>query len=85
MDFTTLAELKAHIFTLPDHPDLIPYRTSYYKESWGFCMSHRQLAVLEAAGGHVTRMDGHRMRYNCRESILNGDFIAFADPKVLPP
>ncbi|MBS0524143.1 MAG: DUF4910 domain-containing protein [Proteobacteria bacterium] len=47
----TLSELKSHIFTLPDQPDLIPYRTSYYKETWGFCMSHRQLAELEAAGG----------------------------------
>jgi 3'(2'), 5'-bisphosphate nucleotidase len=42
-------------------------------------------AVLEAAGGHVTRMDGHRMRYNCRESLINGDFVAFSDPRVLPP
>jgi 3'(2'), 5'-bisphosphate nucleotidase len=42
-------------------------------------------AVLEAAGGHVTRMDGHRLRYNCRESLINGDFVAFSDPKVLPP
>jgi len=41
-------------------------------------------AVLEAAGGHVTRMDGHRMRYNCRESLINGDFVAFGDPSVLP-
>jgi 3'(2'), 5'-bisphosphate nucleotidase len=41
-------------------------------------------AVLEAAGGHVTRMDGHRMRYNCRESLINGDFVAFSDPRVLP-
>jgi 3'(2'), 5'-bisphosphate nucleotidase len=41
-------------------------------------------AVLEAAGGHVTRADGHPMRYNCRESILNGNFIAFTDPSVLP-
>lgn len=41
-------------------------------------------AVLEAAGGHVTRIDGPRLRYNCRESLLNGDFVAFSDPAVLP-
>ncbi len=41
-------------------------------------------AVLEAAGGHVTRLDGHRLRYNCRESLINGDFLAFNDPSVLP-
>jgi len=41
-------------------------------------------ALLEAAGGHVTRMDGHRLRYNCRDSLINGDFVAFADPAVLP-
>jgi 3'(2'), 5'-bisphosphate nucleotidase len=42
-------------------------------------------AVLEAAGGHVTRLDGKRLRYNCRESVLNGDFVAFGHPSVLPP
>jgi 3'(2'), 5'-bisphosphate nucleotidase len=42
-------------------------------------------AVLEAAGGHVTRLDGHRLRYNCRESVINGDFLAFSDASVLPP
>jgi 3'(2'), 5'-bisphosphate nucleotidase len=42
-------------------------------------------AVLEAAGGRVTRMDGHRLRYNCRESLINGDFVAFSDLSVLPP
>jgi 3'(2'), 5'-bisphosphate nucleotidase len=42
-------------------------------------------ALLEAAGGHVTRLDGHRLRYNCRETLLNGDFIAFSNPSVLPP
>ena len=42
-------------------------------------------ALLEAAGGHVTRLDGHRLRYNCRETLINGDFLAFNDPSVLPP
>jgi aminopeptidase-like protein len=43
----SLTELKKHLFTLPDHPDWIPYRTSYYKENWGFCMSHNVLMNLD--------------------------------------
>ena len=42
----SLEELKKHLFTLPEHPDWIPYRTSYYKETWGFCLSHKQLNAM---------------------------------------
>ena len=42
-----LEDLKPHLFTLPEHPDWIPYRTSYYREDWGFCLSHRQMEALE--------------------------------------
>ena len=41
-----LAALRQHIFTLPEQPGLIPYRTSYYAESWGFCMAHDRLLEL---------------------------------------
>src|SRR5215475_6383207 len=43
----SLAELKKHLFTLPDHPDWVPYRTTYYNESWGFCLSHKNLLQFE--------------------------------------
>lgn len=43
----SLAELKNHLHTLPDHPEWIPYRTSYYKENWGFCLSQNALNELE--------------------------------------
>jgi aminopeptidase-like protein len=42
----SLAELRPHLHTLPDHPDWIPYRTSYYAETWGFCLRQRQLDAM---------------------------------------
>ncbi|BAZ11955.1 hypothetical protein NIES4071_37830 [Calothrix sp. NIES-4071] len=42
-----LEELKQHIITIPDKPDWVPYRTSYYKETWGFCMSHNQMMEMQ--------------------------------------
>jgi aminopeptidase-like protein len=61
----TLADLRPHLHSDPEHPDWIPYRTSYYSEAWGFCLPHRQLMALEEdtyevcidsslAAGHLT-------------------------------
>lgn len=43
----TLEELKPHLFTLPERPNTVPYRTSYYKEAWGFCLTYTDYQKLE--------------------------------------
>jgi aminopeptidase-like protein len=69
-----LAELRKRLFTLPDKPDLIPYRTSYYKETWGFCLRHRTLEELPEGEYEVfvdsTLADG-ALTYG--ECLLPGD------------
>jgi aminopeptidase-like protein len=37
-----LEELQGHLHSLPEKPALVPYRTSYYQEAWGFCLSEEQ-------------------------------------------
>jgi len=64
-----LKELKAHLFTLPEHPGWIPYRTSYYKPDWGFCLSQNQLAALKDGDYEVcidtSLEDGHLTYGEC--------------------
>ena len=47
----TWAELQAHLHTHPTLPEAIPYRTSYYKRDWGFCLTHAEYRELEQHGG----------------------------------
>lgn len=42
----SLDELRPHLHTMPDRPDLIPYRTSYYNPTWGLCLADTQLTAL---------------------------------------
>ncbi|MFH8253491.1 DUF4910 domain-containing protein [Streptomyces roseolus] len=58
-----LSELRGHLHTLPDQPDLVPYRTSYYTPEWGFCLSQNTLDALPDGPYEVridsTLADGH--------------------------
>lgn len=69
-----LEELKPHLFSMPEKPDWIPYRTSYYKENWGFCLAHNQLLALPDGKYEVcidsTLQDG-RLTYG--ECFLPGE------------
>ena len=70
----TLDELMPHLFTLPAHPDWVPYRTSYYKENWGFCITDSQLQSLPDGEYEVfidsTLADGH-LTYG--EYVIQGE------------
>ena len=48
-----LDELMPRLHSLPNHPDWIPYRTTYYKEDWGFCASEQVKRRLPAGRYHV--------------------------------
>jgi aminopeptidase-like protein len=67
----SLAELKPHLFTLPEAPDWIPYRTSYYRETWGFCMSHRQLEHLPDEQYEV-----------CVDSTLESGHLSYGEYRI---
>jgi aminopeptidase-like protein len=63
-----LRELQPHLFTLPEHPDWIPYRTSYYKAEWGFCLSHNQMLALADGDYEV-----------CIDSTLEDGYLTYGE------
>jgi aminopeptidase-like protein len=52
----SLEELKGHLYSLPEQPSLVPYRTSYYSEKWGFCLADEELQRL-APGDYDVLVD----------------------------
>jgi len=63
-----LEDLAGHLHSLPDRPDWIPYRTSYYKENWGFCLTHHQLTELKGSEYEV-----------CIDSTLSPGHLSYGE------
>ena len=67
----SLAELAPHLHSIPDHPDWIPYRTSYYRRNWGFCLRHADRERLREG----------RYRVEIRSSLARGS-LTYAEAVV---
>jgi len=67
-------QLKSHLHSLPDLPTAIPYRTSYYKKDWGFCLTHEQLERMDKdAKYRVVISASHQPgSLNYGEFLMNG-------------
>ena len=73
-EVVSLDELQQHLHSIPEHPDWIPYRTAYYNETWGFCVSENQRQSLreEHYKVHIdSELKPGHLRY--REYFLGGD------------
>lgn len=69
-----LDDLEAHLFSLPEQPEAIPYVTSYYAPTWGFCISDEQRKSLKSGNYHVrvdTEFSDGPMRFG--ELVLRGE------------
>lgn len=62
-------ELDAHLYSIAEMPDAIPYRTSYYEEAWGFCLSHNERESLPREGTYKVLID----------SSLENGFLTYGD------
>lgn len=68
-------ELEKHIYTLPKQPNAIPYITSYYKENWGFCLTHDEFLSLPKDGHYKVVIDSELKP----GSLTYGDLVLKGD------
>ena len=68
------AELDEHLYSLPELPHAIPYVTSYYRETWGFCLTHDQRAQLGDGPFRVLIDSEHKVgSLTYGELVIHGD------------
>ena len=67
------SELKKHLHYLENSPDSIPYRTSYYNETWGFCLSYSQFSILNS------QLNGDEEYEVCIESELSNGSMSLGE------
>lgn len=64
----SLAELRPHLVTLPDRPDWIPFRDTFYREDWGFALRHSDLEQLQDGQYEV-----------CVDTTLQDGFLTYGE------
>lgn len=64
----SIGELRPHLHSIPEMPDAIPYITSYYNRSWGFCLTQNQRDSLSD--------DNYRV---CIDSSLEPGSLSYAE------
>ena len=65
-------DLMEHIFTIPSKPDWIPYRTSYYKKQWGFCVQHN---LIESSKFSEPFQVSIKTRHDINGSLVYGEAL----------
>lgn len=69
-------ELEEHLHTLPQMPNAFPYRTTYYKKNWGFCISHNQFKKLDRNEKYHIKIDSS---LNPKGSLTYGEYVIKGD------
>ena len=67
----SFTELNKHLYYLKDYPDWIPYRTCYYGNSWGFCLTYNQYKELNENEDYEVYIDS--VKYD--GSLTYGDLV----------
>ena len=72
----SLEDLQQHLYSLPEQPDAIPYITSYYKEAWGFCITHAERETLQEGTYQVV------IKSSLQDGVLNyGELVIPGESK----